>query len=331
MSQLRLDHLTGRWVVINARRGERPKAFLTSTAPTDDAADCPFCPAAELREQPILEVAGPNGWQVRVLHNLYPALYGDGPLAVRNLGPMFTQASGSGSHEVLIPSPEHTTSWADLDNASIDSVMEAIASRVSAHKAQAGLRYTQVIINTGKEAGASVAHPHAQLLGMPWVPRELVDEQAGFARFHGNCLLCAVVEAEHIDHRVVEEDDDAMVLCPFWSGTPFEMMIIPKAHNSHIYDGDLSGTIGVGRALRNGLQRLRSALGEVPYNVIFHAAPYRATGDFHWHLHVLPKLVTHAGFELGTGVLINIVAPETAADELRAAKTLTQPALRSNE
>ncbi|HZU74452.1 MAG TPA: HIT domain-containing protein [Acidimicrobiales bacterium] len=322
MSQLRLDPLTGRWVVVSVDRATRPAAFLSRTLPVEGgpARPCPFCPGHEESTPPALETYGPSGkWQVRVVPNLYPAFEGDEPMVVSHLGPAFTQAPASGIHEVLVLSPRHDAGWADLDDAQASLVMGAIRDRIDAHAHARTLRYSQAIVNSGREAGASIEHPHGQLMGMPFVPRELVDEQGGFARFTGSCLLCTVIDAEDdAGHRIVHSDEHCQVICPFWSATPFEMLILPRAHHAHLHRASEADLDSVGRAIRIALQRLTGHLGDMAYNLVFHSAPYRATGTYHWHAHLLPKLTTAAGFELGTGVAINVVAPELAASELRS-------------
>jgi len=321
VSQLRLDPLKGRWSVLSEERGERPFAFQPRRLQVEAGpGPCPLCPEADTEDRPpTLELGDDGGWQVRVVPNLYPAFEGTAPMAVTNLGPVFTQAPGSGIHEVLVLGPEHERSWADLDDRRAALVMQAVAARMSAHSALPGLRYSQAIVNSGREAGASLDHPHGQLMGIPFVPREITDEQAGFARFAGNCLLCAALDAEEsAGDRVVYADDDVAVVCPYWSGTPFEMLVLPRSHCAHLSRASTSDLAAVGRALQRGLAALRARLGDVAYNVIFHSAPSRTAGDFHWHAHVLPKVTTVAGFELGTGVVINVVAPEVAASSLRA-------------
>jgi UDPglucose--hexose-1-phosphate uridylyltransferase len=188
------------------------------------------------------------------------------------------------------------------------------------HARHANVRYTQAIVNHGREAGASLSHPHGQLLGIPFVPGELAEERSGFVRFEGSCLLCTVADAEvAADHRVVHEDARVMVVCPFWSGTPFEMLVIPKQHETHLSRATPADVVAVGRALRTSLDRLRRTVGDVSYNVVFHTAPHHQRDDhFHWHVHLLPRLTSTAGFEQGTGVLINIVSPEMATQQLTA-------------
>jgi UDPglucose--hexose-1-phosphate uridylyltransferase len=322
MSQLRLDPLTGRWVVVSDERASRPQAFQSRWMPVnaDLGRPCPFCPGNEEATPPALETYGPTGqWLVRVVPNKYPAFEGRVPMVVSHLGPVFTQAPASGIHEILVISPEHDLSWSELSDPQAGLVMAAVRDRIEEHAAQPGLRYSQAIVNFGREAGASLDHPHGQLMGMPFVPREISDELAGFARFEGSCLICTAVDAEEMGHkRVVYADDRCLVICPFWSGTPYEMLAVPRQHDPHLHHADPGDLAAVSRAMRDALAMLRRRFGDLSYNLVFHSAPYRTSSTFHWHVHIYPKLTTIAGFELGTGVLINVVPPEQAAQELRA-------------
>ena len=162
MSQLRLDPLNGRWSVISEERRERPLAFQPRWLPVEaDPRPCPFCGDGDGDDlPPSLELGDASGWQVRVVPNRYPAFEGNVPMAVTNLGPIFTQAPGSGIHEVLLLRPEHQGSWADLNDARSALVMRAVAARMTAHAVLPGLRYSQAIVNAGREAGASIEHPH---------------------------------------------------------------------------------------------------------------------------------------------------------------------------
>jgi UDPglucose--hexose-1-phosphate uridylyltransferase len=321
VSELRLNPLTGRWVTVSAQRAERPSAFATRFLPVEGgpARPCPFCPGNEAEAEPPIESYGPGDeWHVRVLPNRYPAFTGGTEaLTAKNLGPVLTQATASGMHEVLVLSRDHDASWADLSDQQAGLAMAAIRDRLEEHTAAAGVRYTQAIVNHGREAGASLVHPHGQLLAIPFVPGEIAAEEAGFARFVGGCLMCTTLEAEvESGFRVFPPDDAAVVFFPFLSGTPYELLVIPRAHEGHLHRAEPADVVAVGRALRTTLDRLRSLLDDVAYNIVFHTSPYRHEGPFHWHAHVLPKVTTEAGFELGTGVLINIVPPELAAAQL---------------
>jgi UDPglucose--hexose-1-phosphate uridylyltransferase len=321
VNQLRLDPLSGRWVAVSAGRADRPHAFhLTRSSVIEvDDRPCPFCPGHEEASPPALETYGPAGnWLVRVVPNLYPAFEGDQPFVVENRGPVFTQATAGGIHEILILSPEHETSWAELSDEQASLVMAALRDRIEEHSQQSYLRYSQAILNCGREAGASIEHPHGQLLGMSFVPRELSEEVARFSKFAGGCLLCTTIDAEeNAAVRVVYADDKTVVVCPFWSAVPYEMLVMPREHNPHLHRSPTEDLIAVGEALRRTLQQLAEAIGDVAYNIVFHSAPYRVGEPYHWHAHVWPKATTTAGFELGTGVAINVVAPEDAAETLK--------------
>ncbi len=312
--------MTGRWVVIAGERAQRPSDFLPRRLPVEDdpLRPCPFCPGSDL--EPVIECVGPDGnWDVRVVTNLYPAFSGNDPMVVTHLGPVFTQAPASGVHDVIVLSPDHNVSWADIEPDHSALIMSAIKQRMLEHSGQAGLRYSQAVVNSGREAGASIEHPHGQLLSMPFIPGEAANELAGFARFQGNCLLCAVMEAEaEANHRIVYADDRVMMICPFWSGTPYEMLIVPRNHEIHLYSAHDEDLAAIGRSVQLGLASLRGRLGDVAYNLMFHSAPFRTTADFHWHVHVVPKISTRGGFEMGSGVLINVVPPERAADDLKS-------------
>ncbi len=319
MSQLRLNPLTGRWVTVAAERAARPGDLVSRRIASEpDPQLCPFCPGNEEATPPALETYGPSGsWLIRVVPNLFPAFEGNEPLRVQNLGPVFTQASASGVHEVLVFSPDHGGSWADLDDKQAGLAMAAIRDRMEDHARRSTVRYTQAIVNAGREAGASLDHPHGQLLGIPFVPGEIAEEEAGFRRFEGSCLLCTVLEAETgAGHRVVLEDERTVVVCPFWSGAPYEMLVLPRAHEVHLERTAPVDVVAVGRSIRDALRLLRAKLGDTAYNIVFHTAPHHHDGPFHWHVHIVPRLTSLAGFEQGTGVMINIVAPELAARHL---------------
>lgn len=328
MSQMRLNQLTGRWVTIVAERALRPSDFAPPASRdfTNDR-DCPFCPGHEEATPAALETVGEGGaWTLRVVPNLYPAFDGADGFAVRHVGPVHVMAEGTGIHEVFVYTPEHEGSLDRLDDAAAGQFMTALKSRFVDHATQPNIRYTQAIVNHGREAGASIAHPHGQLLGLPFVPGEVLDEERAFGRFAGGCLLCTTVEAElATGDRIVFANDDVAVICPYWSGSPYELLIVPRRHDPHLQDADDASLEAVGRAMRDATGFLDRAIGDVAYNVGFHTAPHAHEGEYHWHIHVWPNLATQAGFERGTGVMINIMPPEQAAETLRNASSLASP------
>lgn len=322
MSQMRLNPLNGRWVTIVAERAERPSDFVPrdETVEDDTGRPCPFCPGHEESRPPALETFDADGnWSMRVIANRYPAFAGDEAFSVHNLGPVHVMAEASGVHEVFVYTPDHHSALHRLDDDQAAQLMMVLRDRLAEHAATPNVRYTQAIINHGREAGASVAHPHGQILGLPFVPGEVLDEERAFARFAGGCLLCTTVEAElAADERVLFANDDVAVVCPYWSGTPYELLIVPRHHEPHLQDAPDRSLAAMGIAIRDAVGHLNAALGDVAFNLGFHTAPHQHTGQYHWHAHVWPNLVTQAGFERGTGVMINIVPPEQACDTLRS-------------
>jgi UDPglucose--hexose-1-phosphate uridylyltransferase len=323
MSQMRLNPLNGRWVTIVPNRAERPSDFAPRDPSEDDFSldrPCPFCPGNEEETPPALETTEADGtWSMRVIPNRYPAFDGDESFAVHNIGPVHVKAEASGIHEVFVYDPDHSGGLKDLDDDHAAELMQVLKRRLVDHADLGFVRYTQVIVNHGREAGASVAHPHGQILGLPFVPSEVLDEERAFARFAGGSLLETTIAAElAADQRIVIANDDVVVMCPFASGVPYEMMIVPTEQHAHLPDASDESLRAVGIALRDAIAHLHRALGDVAFNLGLHTAPHQHTGDYHWHLHIWPQVTTQAGFERGTGVLINIVAPEEAAATLRA-------------
>ena len=322
MNHLRLNLLNGRWVTMVADRAERPSDFAPRTphVEADPSQPCPFCPESQTDVHAALERRDEHGWRQRIVANLYPAFDGDEPFAVHNLGPVHIEARASGVHEVFILSPDHHGRPEGDTDDDAKAALSMLRDRLAEHAATPAVRYTQAIINYGREAGASLSHPHGQLLGLPFVPGEIVDEERAFARFEGGCVLCATAEAELVDNkRVVLATDDVLVACPYWSGSPYEMLVIPRHHQSHVTEAPSDSLDAVAVAMRDAIGALRARHGDVAYNAVLHTAPHQHRGPYHWHLHLFPSLVTTAGFERGTGVLVNIVTPEAAAAELREA------------
>lgn len=322
MRQMRLNPLNGRWVTIVADRAQRPSDFAPRSEPVegDPSRPCPFCRGNEEASLPALDTVNEGGhWQMRVVPNLYPAFYGDTGFVVHHVGPVHVTADATGIHEVFIYTPIHDSGLEDLSDAQAAELMQALKRRLTEHASSTGVRYTQVIVNHGREAGASLVHPHAQILGLPFVPTEMLDEERAFARFAGGCVICTTIDAEEATgERVVFANDDVVAVAPFWSGAPYELLLMPRRHEAHLQHADERSLEAMGRAIRDAVGQLNSALGDVAFNLGVHSAPHEHAGEYHWHVHLWPNLVTQAGFERGTGVMINVVPPESAAESLRS-------------
>jgi UDPglucose--hexose-1-phosphate uridylyltransferase len=263
------------------------------------------------------------GWEVRVVPNLYPA-FGPptGDLDLHHEGPYLVM-NGVGVHEVVVTSTSHSADLADLSVDEIDRTVRAWIDRYRANAGNALVKYLLLIDNHGKEAGASLEHPHAQLFGIPVLPPVIDEEIRGVSRYRqqqGRCVYCDIAETElAVGERIIYQNDRFLVYAPFASRTPFEVQILPRWHTSRFEILDDDERWAFADALRELVRRMQYGLNDPPFNFYIHTAPNGAGSelDYHWHLELVPKLTIAAGFELGSGIMINVTTPESAAEFLR--------------
>jgi UDPglucose--hexose-1-phosphate uridylyltransferase len=327
LPELRIDPLTGLRVIVAGERGGRPGAFLdVSPRPPIDPETDPFAAGHEDRTPPELYALRENGsWRVRVVPNLYPALSQDDggdagadPLgAGRGEPDLFASRPAHGAHEVVVNAPDPVTSLAELDPVQVETAMSVWRERMRAH---ADAAYVHVIVNEGKEAGASLPHTHAQLYALPFVPAAVARERERFTaysdRTQGRNLLEDLVQEEvKRRERIVAIDDEAVAIAPFAARVPFHVLLAPRRPAARFAD---DGPLG-GRLLHQVLNRLGAALGTLPpLNMWVRTAP-RDAARFCWRIEIMPRLAQLAGLEIGTGVHLNVLAPEDAAQRLRDA------------
>jgi UDPglucose--hexose-1-phosphate uridylyltransferase len=228
---------------------------------------------------------------------------------------LFRSQPAAGAHEVIVHAPEHVTSLAALPEERFAGAVDAWRDRIRAHP---DASYVHLIVNEGPDAGASLEHSHAQLYALGFVPAEVARERERAAAYHERTMgshLLADVATEEVRRRerLVAIDDDAILLCPWASRSPFELRIVPR-RPAPSFEADEAG-VGI---LRVALRALASALDASPQlNLWVRTAP-RGTDEFCWHIDIVPRLTVRAGFELGTGVEVNVYPPERAASDLRA-------------
>jgi UDPglucose--hexose-1-phosphate uridylyltransferase len=184
--------------------------------------------------------------------------------------------------------------------------------------ATAGRAYVQLLINHGREAGASIAHPHAQLLALDLVPPAVSVAVERFAATDLDLVLGDQSTAAGANATVVT-GNEARAWCPTGSASPYEMRLATIAGAAQFAAATDSEILGAALMLRDVLARLERVLGDVPYNVVVHDAPTEGTLDYHWWIEIVPRTTVVAGFELGTGVLVNTLDPVDAAGALREA------------
>ena len=336
MPQLRKNAITREWVIIATERSRRPDDFAqvenaSSALKPAFVETCPFCPGHEDKTPPevlafreVPDVPNSAGWWVRVVPNKFPALAIEGALDRSGYG-MYDFMNGVGAHEVIIETPEHNKCMETIDPRQAEEVWWAIRQRMMDLSRDPRFKYVCVFRNHGKIAGTSLEHPHSQLVALPMIPPDVMQEMRGADNFyenHDRCIFCDMIRQElNFGQRVIVETDDFVAFEPFAPKFPFETWVIPKKHSrSFVEDGEelIPGFVKV---LQDCLGRIGRCLNNPPFNYVLHTAPFETEKEhcFHWHLEILPRLTIAAGFEMGTGIYINVTSPEDAAMHLRAA------------
>jgi UDPglucose--hexose-1-phosphate uridylyltransferase len=339
MPEIRIDPLSGHRTIVAGERSRRPggapKLTEAERAPEliDPERD-PFADGHEDRTPPELYAVRPGGgvpnsrgWTVRVVPNLYPALSSpdgaavlDGTQAVAGVGggsELFSSLPATGAHEVIVNGPQPVLSLAELPVEQVATAMEAWRARMRVHEDCA---YVQLIVNERRQAGASLPHTHAQLYGLNFVPAAVARERerasAYATRTMGQSLLGDLVAEEvRLRERIIAIDEEAVLMAPYASRLPFQLMLAPRRPVPRFeQDGPTGAAL-----LHDGLRRLARHLGaSPPLNMWVRTAP-RGAEHFCWRIDVLPRLTHLAGLELSTDLNLNIVAPEHAAALLRDA------------
>ena len=329
MPELRKDPVVGRWVIISTERARRPSDFVPAPAGRGAGGSCAFCPGQEDRTpaeilalRPVESAPNSPGWTLRVIPNKFPALRIEGELEPSGEG-LYDRMSGVGAHEVIIETPDHHQTLAGLGEARIAEVLGAYRERILDLEKDPRIQYVMVFKNHGEAAGASLEHPHSQLIATPIVPIMVEEELEGAERhfrLKKRCIWCDIIRQERRGGgRIILESDGFVALAPFAPRFPFETWILPAAHRAGFEETEATELRPLGRLLGEVLRRMGKVLGDPPYNYMLHSAPLRTAGldHFHWHLEIIPKLTRVAGFEWGTGFFINPTPPEEAARYLR--------------
>ena len=331
MPELRKDPILDHWVAFAKDRAMRPSDFEASPHRRGDAV-CPFCEGNEhLTPNELAAVrsdgSDPNepAWFVRVVENKYPAVHpGREYRADKIEGTLFESIPGFGAHEVIIESPYHVASVGELSNIQFTRVVETYRARFLAHQSDARPLYPMLFKNNGPEAGASLEHAHSQLIVLPTVPSVTRAELEAARRYHeshGKCIFCDLVDREiSSKERMVAESENFAAFCPFAARFSYETWIFPKPHTSRFELLSDAMLVEFSGLFLDVLRRIEAVLDRPAYNYYIHTSPIKtknASGCYHWHLEITPRLSKMAGYELGSGYYINPVLPEFAAYQLR--------------
>lgn len=331
VSAFRKDIVSGGWILAAAGRRLRPGSEKYNGAKRKVAPikTCPFENPQKNNEAAILWYAQPDvvsenisDWFLQVVPNKYPVLAPHNVCPVETSAGPFGAMDGIGFHEVII-TRDHIKSIADLNEAELDLVLRSFIERISALKKEDCIEYVLVFHNYGPKAGASVFHPHSQLIALPIIPpgvsRSLAGSRLYFEK-NGKCAHCAILDFELADKsRLIYENDDYIAICPFASHVSFEMRIYPRKHSAHFEDIGQKSRENLATTLKEVLSRLKITMNDPDYNFFIHTAPAKQNNadHYHWHIEILPRTSIWAGVELGTGIEVIAVPPEEAAQLLR--------------
>jgi len=330
MNELRRDPITGRWIIVFLDKIPAVSDFKVEPH-AKKKEGCPFCWGSESFTPPEIiahrKYGAPNtpNWTVRVVPNKFPALRIEGELNKEGIG-IFDMMNGIGAHEVIVDSPDHFRDMADLKCPEIEEVVWAYLARSMDLRGDKRFKYILIFKNYGKSAGASLEHPHSQLIALPVVPKRVIEELHGAERYYDyrqRCVFCDMIRQDKEEKsRIIYEDERFIAFCPYVSRFSYEVWVLPKNHRSDFANMPRDHVPGFARAMKNALARIKTLLSDPSYNFIIHTSPINGheREDYHWHVEIMPKLSKVAGFEWGSGFYINPVPPDVAAKNLLSVK-----------
>ncbi len=334
MSEVRRDIVTDTWVIIDTENDSIPKT-KAQQAPEKDG--CAFCEGQESRTPNEIyairdgTAANGPGWKVRVIPNIKPILRIEGTLAKTGVG-VYDMVSGVGANEVIVETPQHLIRFSELPDEQIRLVLNTYRMRIDDLHKDKRLRYVLIYKNHGTLAGAStVNHVHSDLIALPATPVRVKQKLSGAREYYGykeRCLFCDLMFQEiEMGDRLIFQSDKFVVIAPYASRFPFEVLILPKRHMYSYKLIDEDEVFDLSQVLKKVIGIMHEVLEDPPYNLILNDSPnllpktsYWKTikQDFHWHIEIMPRIYRTTGFELGTGFYINHYAPEKAAGVLRS-------------
>jgi len=343
MPELRRDPIIGRWVIIATERAKRPSDFSFAEEPgakkdKKPSSKCPFCEGNESMTLPEIyalrnKTSKPNtpGWEIRVIPSISPFLDIKGDLDRHGKG-MYDLMNGIGTHEIIIPTPKHDEGTFIADLPQLEKLTRVIIKRMQELKKDTRFKYALLFKNHGRPAGGGkTKHQHTQLIATPVTPKRVKEELVGaksYFDYKDRCIFCDMIRQELSDKkRVFLEVDDFLAINPYCSRFPFETWILPKKHSCDFDTMNESDIKSYSKIFQLTLKKLTNTLGDFPYNIILHTAPFRRRKkkgywetieeDYHWHVEIMPRLTQVAGFEWGSGFYINSVPPEDACKYLK--------------
>lgn len=327
MSELRYNLISREWVIIATKRAKRPRDFQKEKKDNITLAtyklDCPFCPGNEhLSKEETFRLNDQKGWKVRSIFNKFPALSYMEDVQRKNEG-LFNWLSGFGIHEVVIEHPRHDINIALMSDKDVEDILTTYKQRYLDIQNVKNVEAITIFKNHGPQAGTSVEHPHSQIIATPIVPpqiRSRVENAVRYFDVTGSCIFCKNLEQELQEKkRIILETEKFVSFIPYAALSPFTIWIFPKEHKASFADIDEKELHDLAIILKSTLQKLYYGLTDPDYNFTIRSIPVNEKGTeyFHWYLTIIPRISKTAGFELGSGMFINVVRPEESAEFLR--------------
>jgi len=332
MPELRKNIATNEWVIISAERAKRPDEILEKRATTEQLPpykeNCPFCLGNENKTPPeLFRVGTKDKWEIRVIPNKFPALSGDQPPILTNDG-VIQRMDGVGIHEIIVETPFHNLCIPFMKDEEIENLLNVYKQRYLESEKKEYIKHIIIFKNYGLSGGTSLEHPHSQLIALPVVPIIVSYRiQAALNYYHNSykCVFCTMIDEEiRRKERIVIESEHFLTFIPYAAYSPFHTWIFPKKHSisfGEIHPDELKD---LAKALKTYLLKIYKGLNNPSYNLVIRSMPCkgikiekRETAEFHWYIAVVLRLTSTAGFEMGSGMFINVSLPENDAAYLR--------------
>lgn len=330
-SELRFDLISKDWVIIATNRGKRPEMFKKEKRKKIKIPqkNCPFC-QINSQKKPVLifptknkinqEI--PKNWTLVVIPNKFPAFISCPKLDKKNEGPFYQTINAAGFHEVVV-TKDHEKSIAQFSIPQIKEVIDSYHQRYLILMKEKFVNYISIFHNHGTEAGASIIHPHSQIITTPLIDSDLKKALFNSKKYFQKtkkCIYCEMNEWEiKSKKRFIFENENFLAICPFASKAAFEVIISPKKHLPYFEQITEIEKLQLAEIFKVVLNKIYKALNDPAYNFYLHTAP--CNGEkypyYHWHWTILPKTTIWAGFEIGTHMEISTIQPEKAAEYLR--------------
>lgn len=332
-SEFRKDGISDDWILFVPMRAKKPSDLTKrkTKRKTTPFRTCRFeHPFKNVDERVIIGYPRTKGgdikrdWDLLVLQNKYPAVMHLSRIVSRRAGEFFEVIEGAGHHDLII-TRDHGNDFPDLSREQAFHVFSAFRDRYLMLFGDKNVRYVSMFHNWGETAGASIFHPHYQMIGIPVVPprvSHILEGARRYLRRHGTCAFCATISEEmRQKRRIIAENSAAIAFAPYASRKEFEVRLFPKKHSA-FFENTLDGELeSVSDLLRCVLAKMRKNLGDPDYNFFIRTAPMKDKqkykDSFHWYIEIFPSYNLSAGFEFDTGVEINVIDPDFAAKILR--------------